>query len=87
MRFQDSKSYREYHFSIGMDTKTATPYLSIPVSNGFVDYEEYYAIRSDWANRPDLHIEELRQFAEQCRAHKMDDRILQQPGSNRGTPV
>lgn len=87
MRFKDSKFYREYSFSVGVDTDTSTPYVSIPVSNGLVDYEEYYAIPPDWLAEPDHHLVELRQFVEQCRARKMDDRLLQQPGSNRGTPV
>ena len=86
-QFEDLRFYRDYSFSIGIDTKTATPYLSIPVSNGFVDYEEYYSIPRDWAEQSDLHLPELRNFAGQCRDHKMDERLLQEPGSNRGTPV
>ena len=87
MRFSDIKVYQQDHFSVGLDTTTGTYYLSIPVSNGLVDYEEYYSIARDWAESSDLHLLELHTFAAKCRAHKMDDRLLQQPGSNRGTPV
>ena len=87
MRFEDFRFYREYSFSVGIDTKTALPYLSIPVSNGLVDYEEYYAIPIAWAEHCDVHLSELRHFAEQCRAHQMYAHLIQKPGSNRGTPV
>ena len=85
MTFNDVKVYREYFFSVGIENVSSTPYLSIPVSNGFVDYEEYYAIDGKWLEQPDLHLAELRQFAEECRARKKDNYLLQQPGANRGT--
>lgn len=87
MNFKDFKVYAEYFFSVGIESVTSTAYLSVPVSSGFVDYEEYYAIDGKWLEQPDLHLEELRQFAEECRARKKDEYLLQQPGTNRGTAI
>ena len=66
---------------------TEMHYLSIPVSNGLMDYEEYYSIARDLAESSDSHLIELRALAAKCRAHQIDDRLLQQLRSNRGTPV
>lgn len=41
MRFADVVDYEQQHFSVGVDTMTGKSYLSISVSNGLVDYEEY----------------------------------------------
>ena len=87
MRFQDRKVYEQQHFSIGFDTLSKTYYLSIPVSNGLVDYEEYYVIPQYWAEDSDRYLAELEAFAQRCRAHQVDDLLIQKPGSNRGTPV
>ena len=87
MRFQDIKTYKQQHFSVGYDTQLTIHYLSIPVSNGLVDYEEYYAIPQYWAEDSDQYLAELASFAEKCRAHQVDDRLIQKPGLNRGTPV
>ena len=44
MRFRDVSFSREKRFALGQDTTTGGFYLSIPVSNQLVEYEEYYAI-------------------------------------------
>jgi hypothetical protein len=74
-------------YSIGVESMSGRYYASIPVSNGIVDYEEYYELT------PNQYREFLRdngeaiEFVEACRRHEHDDLLLQQPGSNRGTPV
>lgn len=86
-RFRDEFFSREQRYSIGIDTKLGGYFLSIPVSNGIVDYEEYYSI-SDAEHS--LFLEDAAsasQFAESCRRHRNDAFLLHRPGWNRGTPV
>ncbi len=58
--------------------------LSIPVTNGLVDYEEEYVLRQDEyaaiLNDPDLGLA----LADRCRARLEDARLVLPPGSRRG---
>ncbi|ASQ86250.1 MULTISPECIES: hypothetical protein [Mycobacterium] len=87
MKYDDTYFSRDDRYSIGVETMSGRYYASIPVSNGIVDYEEYYELT------PSQYHEFLRdsgaaiQFVEACRRHEHDDLLLQQPGNNRGTPV
>ncbi len=73
------------YFSIGHEETSGKFYLSIPVSNRLVDYEEYYKISKACFNRylekPDSALE----FVEQYRYQKMDHVLMIKPGSDRGT--
>ena len=87
MRFDDTFFSRDDRYSLGIESTSGRHYASIPVSNGIVDYEEYYEITLDeyqafLGNRAGA-IE----FVEACRRHEHDDLLIEKPGSNRGTPV
>ena len=41
MKFKDIHIVKEEHFSIGIDELSDKHYVSLPVSNGFDDYEKY----------------------------------------------
>lgn len=87
MKFDDTFFSREDRYSIGVESMSGRYYVSIPVSNGIVDYEEYYQITEDEYHRF-LHDKAAAiGFAEACRRRERDDLLLQRPGSNRGTPV
>ena len=87
MKFNDTYFSREDRYSLGVEATSERHYASIPVSNGIVDYEEYYEITPDqyqvFLSNKDAAIE----FVESCRRHEHDDLLIQKPGSNRGTPV
>ncbi len=87
MRFQDIRVFRQDRFSVGKDTQQNMYYLSIPVSSGIVDYDEYYTIPSEWATASDQHQRDLDNFAEECRHQKHDDLLILKPGTNRGVAV
>lgn len=87
MRFQDIAFLREENFSVGFDEGARLYYISIPVSNGLVDYEEYYRIPEEWAKHALDHLEQLRPFAEKCRLQEEDSNLILKPGSNRGVAV
>ena len=87
MTFDDAYFSREHRYSLGTESTSGQNYASIPVSNGVVDYEEYYAITPDQFDEflADRHA--ALQFVESCRRHEQDGLLIQKPGRNRGTPV
>jgi hypothetical protein len=84
MTFADTATDSEHRFSIGRETESGRFYLSIPVSNGLVDYEEYYEISTSDHNGYPANATALREFAEQCRNRQHDNLLLIRPGTNRG---
>jgi hypothetical protein len=87
MKFADTYVFRDDRFSIGTEEESGKHYLSIPVSNGLVEYEEYYELDPVLFARAPGNIEQLRAFAAECRLHHMDDRLLVKPGTRRGEPI
>lgn len=87
MKFNDIYISAEDRYSIGIEVDSGKYYISIPVSNGIVDYEEYYEITStQYRNFVDNEANAVL-FVEQCRRHELDDLLIQKPGTNRGTPI
>ncbi|MGD1282718.1 hypothetical protein ACKUUI_17485 [Mycobacterium seoulense] len=87
MKFDDTFFSREDRYSIGVESDSGRYYASIPVSNGAVDYEEYYQLTSDQYRRFLDDRGSAIEFIDACRRREHDDLLLQKPGSNRGTPV
>ena len=89
MKPQDAFFSRENRYSLGLDLdlESNRHYASLPVSNRMVDYEEYFALSAeefaDYLANPAAAIA----FVQECRRHEHDDRLLQLPGSDRGTPT
>jgi hypothetical protein len=87
MKFDDTFFSREGRYSIGVESISGRYYASIPVSNGIVDYEEYYELTRDQYDEF-LHSSAAAiEFIKPCRRREHDDLLLQRPGKNRGTPV
>lgn len=84
MRFEDTFVSAEYRYSLGVESTSGRRYLAIPVTNGIVDYEEYYELTDAdyrrFAADPAAGVE----FADQCRRREHDDLLIQSPGANRG---
>jgi len=87
MKFDDTYFSREDRYSIGIESTSGRYYASIPVSNGIVDYEEYYELTQDQYREFLRDKETAIDFIEACRRREHDDLLLQKPGSNRGIPV
>lgn len=87
MKFEDTYFSKEDRYSLGIESTSGRHYVSIPVSNGIVDYEEYYEITPDEYQQFLSDKAAAVEFVESCRRHERDDRLIQKPGSNRGTPV
>uniref|UniRef100_UPI003569ADFA hypothetical protein n=1 Tax=Mycobacterium marinum TaxID=1781 RepID=UPI003569ADFA len=87
MKFDYTYFSREDRYSIGIESTSGRYYASIPVSNGIVDYEEYYELTRDQYDYFLRDSSAAIAFIEACRRREHDDLLLQRPGSNRGTPV
>jgi hypothetical protein len=84
VRFVDVVVNVGERYVLGMEEESGRHYVAIPVSNGLVDYEEYYTI-----DRPtfDCFLADpvaALAFVVRCRARELDDRLMIPPGSNRG---
>lgn len=87
MRFDDLFIFKKEQFSIGQEADSGKFYLSIPVSNGLVEYEEYYELTQEEFERFSAALTEMREMAELCRSRNNDDRLIMKPGSKRGSPI
>lgn len=87
MRFSDVFVSRADRYSVGIELDSGRHYVSIPVSNGVVDYEEYYAISLEQSDAFLADTSAAVEFVEACRRHQHDDLLILKPGTNRGAPV
>ncbi|MBO9551041.1 hypothetical protein [Pseudomonas sp.] len=85
MRFNDTYTSRAHRFSLGIELASQQCYLSIPVSNAMVDYEEYYRIDKAryeaWLQESSAALP----MVVRCRRRELDHALLMQPGAQRGT--
>lgn len=77
---------RELRFSLGIEQDSGRYYLSIPVSNRLVDYEEYYEIDQAAFERYRIDPAAADGFLSRCRNREADGQLLLPPGSDRGVP-
>lgn len=86
-RFVDEFFSRDLRISLGEDTVARKKYLSFPVANPYIEYEEHYALtageyaefKKDWTAAV--------AFADAARRREKDDRLILQPGQFRGSPT
>ena len=87
MRFKDLHIFREKRFTVGVEEETGRYYLSIPVANRRIDYDEYYEISRELAEAAPGNREELEHLVAQCRDRQNDRHLMIPPGTDRGTPT
>lgn len=88
MEFEDKYVSRKFWFSLGVEESAGKYYLSIPVSAGIVDYDEYYEIDPATFERFMQDPSSAVEFVERCRRHEMDSLlIIPAPEHNRGTAI
>ena len=87
MRFQDASFSREGRYSLGKDVVENSFYLSIPVKNMMVDYEEYYRLKIEEYHQFAAQSELASKFADECRKRLHDNRLILKPGRDRGFPT
>jgi hypothetical protein len=87
MKFKDVAVNRDERYALGIEEESGKYYVSIPVSNGMVDYEEYYEIDKPTFERYRVDLGSARDLVERARKRQEDDRLIVKPGSHRGTAV
>jgi len=87
MNFNDIVIFKEDGFSVGQEKDLKKYYLSIPVSNGLIEYEEYYEIEKEVFDRFSDNIAEIRILAGKCRRRENDENLIIKPGKMRGSPI
>jgi len=85
MKFNDTYVSREHRFALGTELTSQQCYLSIPVSNALVDYEEHYRIDkaryAAWLQAPAMALP----IVVRCRRRELDTALMMQPGPQRGS--
>ena len=84
MKFTDIKTSRENRFSIGIEEHSGKHFVSIPVSNPYVDYEEYYEISTEAFKEFESDLTKALGFVQECKEQKNDHLLFQKPGKYRG---
>ena len=87
MVFNDTFFSRSDYYAIGIEADSGRFYLAIPVRNGWVDYEEYYAISPTQYQLFCAQTEAALAFANACRQRQYDELLWLAPGSQRGQPI
>lgn len=84
MKLYDTLTNISERFSIGIELETERLYVSIPVSNRLVDYEEYYQIDRVaydlYMSNPAAALD----FVKLCRNREVDNLLIFAPGTDRG---
>jgi hypothetical protein len=86
MKFKDLNIYLDERCSLGREEESGQYYLSIPVFNGLIEYEEYYAVSPEEYATYSTNAGQRTAFTQRCRARELDDRLIQKPGRIRGDP-
>lgn len=86
MSFEDTFFSLEDRYSLGVESPSGKYYASFPVSSGFVDYEEYYELVCDQYREFIANRGAALEFVNSCRRHEHDELLIENPGTNRGTP-
>ncbi|WP_263260604.1 hypothetical protein [Pseudomonas sp. RIT-PI-S] len=87
MKFKATFINREKMFSLGIEETSSRLYVSFPVSNRMVDYEEYYEIDRLRFELFQKDVEAAVAFVMKCRRQELDELLIQNPGTNRGTTI
>ena len=87
MKFRDIAVFRAGRFSVGIEEDSGRFYISIPVSNGVVDYEEYYEISKEFFEKIQNDADAALSFVERCRLRQVDELLIMRRGRNRGIAV
>lgn len=86
MKFNDLYFSKSGLFSVGVEEDSGSYYISIPVSNNLVDYEEYYRLDKETFDKFSNNLEQLKFIADECRDRLRDNYLFYKPGTNRGHP-
>ncbi len=84
MKFEVTNFSRELRFAIGIVENSNKFFLSFPVTNGAVDYEEYYEISKEEYESIFEDLNNGLDLLKRCRERNEDQRLLVKPQPKRG---
>lgn len=84
MKFNDVVVYKAERFSVGIEEESGRYYVSFPVRNDFVEYEEYYEIDRTQFEQFQQDGAAALAFVSQCRNREKDELLIVKPGRLRG---
>jgi len=87
MKFTDLYFTREERFSLGIEETSGKLYVSFPVRNDMIEYEEYYEINRGQFELFQKDLNAALEFVNRCRRRELDELLIQKPGSRRGTAI
>lgn len=87
MEFTDIYFNREERFSLGIEETSGKFYVSFPVRNDMIEYEEYYEIDRAQFDLFQKDLNAALEFVTRCRRRELDELLIQKPGSRRGTAI
>ncbi|KAI2679900.1 hypothetical protein [Pseudomonas sp. TNT3] len=87
MKCKDIYVNREELFSLGIDETSGRFYVSFPVSNGMIEYEEYYEIDHASFEFFQQNSDAAVDFVMKCRRRELDELLIEKPGNNRGSAI
>ena len=86
-KFEQLNINKNERYSLGRDEQSGDYYLSIPVANQMIDYEEFYRLSALEYKSFAEDEKKAVAFADACRKRLHDDRLILQPGSDRGVAI
>lgn len=86
-RYRTVAVNRQQRYSLEVDDRTGTCYVTFPVSNRMADYEEAYEVDRATFERYRANLDSALDFVTRCRNREMDHLLREQPGADRGTPA
>nr|WP_296186178.1 hypothetical protein [Pseudomonas sp. UBA1879] len=87
MKFTDMYFNREERFSLGIEETSGKFYVSFPVRNDMIEYEEFYEIDRAQFELFKKDLSAALAFVTRCRYRELDELLIQKPGSRRGTAI
>jgi hypothetical protein len=87
MKFTDMYFNRGERFSLGIEETSGKLYVSFPVRNDMIEYEEYYEINRGQFDLFQKDLNAALEFVNRCRRRELDELLIQKPGSRRGTAI
>lgn len=80
LQFDDMLISQEEQFSLGIERTTGRRYISVSISQGFADYEEFFEISDEEFDRLLDDPEGGQDLARRCRAGEENARLFRKPG-------
>lgn len=81
LQFDDMLISQEEQYSLGVERVTGRRYISVSVSQGFADYEEFFEISDEEFDRLLDDPEGGQDLARRCRSGEENARLFRRPGA------